>query len=185
MKKVILVILIFVCNYSNGQTKELQQTIDSLKAALNEQNLRINHLEDQVHSLYKVQFSLKKVLNDSIVFQSGQYTSRSIESHFCKAFIDGKPCSRKVQKGSEYCHQHQFLKKRSGTTTDHSKIKDTNKEEINSKRNATSSENETITQNGPHGGKYYRTINGRKYYRLSNGKKYFVMPNGKIVWVYR
>jgi len=185
MKKVILFILIFVCNYTISQTRELQQTIDSLKTAINEQNLRINHLEDQVHSLYKVLFSVKNVLNDSIVFHQAQFTPRSIESHICKAVIDGKPCRRKARKGSDYCSQHQSLKNSLKSTTDTTTCTDTHNEVVNSKRNTASSVHQSINQNGPLGGKYLRTINGRKYYKMSNGKMYFVLPNRKIVWVIR
>ena len=185
MKKVILFILIFVCNYSSGQTKELQQTIDSFKTALNEQNFRIIQLEDQVHSLYKVLFSVKKVLNDSMVFKSGRYTSSLIETHLCKAVIDGKPCGRKARKGSDYCSLHQSMKSRLKTSADISKSPNTYNDVVNSKRAALSFVNESINQKGPRGGKYLRTINGKKYYKMSNGKIYFVMPNRRIVWVNR
>lgn len=185
MKKVILFILIFVCDYTISQTRELQQTIDSLKTAINEQNLRINHLEDQVHSLYKVLFSVKNVLNDSIVFHQAQFTPRSIESHICKAVIDGKPCRRKARKGSDYCSLHQSMKSRLKTSADISKSPNTYNDVVNSKRAALSFVNESINQKGPRGGKYLRTINGKKYYKMSNGKIYFVMPNRRIVWVNR
>lgn len=185
MKKLILFFLIFVCNYSSAQTKELQQTIDSFKTALNEQNLRITELEDQVHSLYKVLFSVKKVLNDSIVFQTGNNPSRAIESHMCKAVMDGKPCYRKALKGKDYCRQHQSLKNGFKSTPDISKSPATHNDVITKKQTPASSVNESNNQKGPRGGKYIRTINGKKYFRISNGKVYFVMTNGKIVWLNR
>lgn len=179
-----LLILIFVCNYSIAQTKELQQTIDSFKTVLNEQNLRINRLEYQVHGLYKVLNSVKKGLNDSSFSQNGKYTNLLFENRPCNANIDSIPCRRMAQKGSEYCRYHQSVKNRIKSTSNNPGKTKTNNGIINLKSKSKSSLNEKNNQKGPRGGKYLKTKNGRKYFVMSNGRQYVVMPNGRISWVH-
>jgi len=64
MKKPILVLFILTCNLSFGQTKDLQQSIDSFRTALSQQNIQIKNLQAQVYQLNAVLNAMRSSLND-------------------------------------------------------------------------------------------------------------------------
>ena len=64
MKKSILVLFILVCNLSFGQTRDLQQSIDSFRTALSQQNIQIKNLQAQVYNLNKILNAVKNDLSD-------------------------------------------------------------------------------------------------------------------------
>jgi len=64
MKKTILVLFILACNLSFGQTRDLQQSIDSFRTALSQQNIQIKNLQAQVYNLNKILNAVKNDLSD-------------------------------------------------------------------------------------------------------------------------
>lgn len=64
MKKTILLLLILLSNLSYAQTKDLQQSIDSFRKVLNEQNIQIKQLQAQVYNLNKILNAVKNDLSD-------------------------------------------------------------------------------------------------------------------------
>lgn len=63
MKKYILLCLVMVSGMTYAQTRELQQSIDSFRTVLNQQDAKIKRLQSQVRQLNTLVSNLKSDLN--------------------------------------------------------------------------------------------------------------------------
>lgn len=148
--------LLFICIglFSCADIKNLQTTVDSYKATIEEHNIRIKSLEAQVNGLYLIIGSLK---NTSNVEQNSNQNNAPKEektdnvSKQCKAItLSGSQCSRNAQNGSDFCWQH-------------AKTTNTNQTNTSTSNTTTTNENKTIIT-GSRGGQYYINSKGNKTY---------------------
>ncbi len=144
MKKPIFLLLILISNFSYGQTKDLQQSIDSFRMALNEQNMQIKQLRAQVYNLTKILNAVKTDLNDV--------------PDYARIDTTGAKCCLKSKTSVK------------STVVKHKNVSTT----VPNIRTVTEEPRDARYFRTMHGKKYYIARNGKIFYLASTGKRIYV-----------
>jgi len=186
MKKLFLFVTLFALISLNtfGQSKKMQQSIDSCKMVIEQQALKINELDTKLNNLYAILGTLRNSLNDlpkglllvpSNSINNSQEPSNVKETDApkvagqCKALTQaGSQCKRSATTGTKFCWQHQTsrageIKEENSETSGNTENKVTTPETKSSSPANSYSGSRTI-QTGSRGGQYYINSNGNKTY---------------------
>jgi len=150
MKKTILLGFVLISSITFAQTRELQQSIDSFRTVLNQQNAHIKQLQSQVRKLNSIVSTLKNDLNAVPEFAKVEKQQQNLADS-TQAVAKVKTKLTKVQSNAVIEHPQQFGKKFSPL-----KIKKLIRES-----------------------KFIKTVGNKKYYKDKYNRIFYVEANNK------